>query len=99
MGLILKTTLKNIFGKPLRSLLVIFSIFVCAFSALFCFDLSSSMKNLMVGLFSEVYGDTDLTAYMSVINENRQSGNLKWFGSLHLLKSWWPILKTAAESR
>ena len=71
MGLILKTTLKNIFGKPLRSLLVIFSIFVCAFSALFCFDLSSSMKNLMVGLFSEVYGDTDLTAYMTVINEDR----------------------------
>ena len=71
MGLIIKTTLKNIFGKPLRSLLVMFSIFVCAFSALFCFDLSSSMKNLMVGLFSEVYGDTDLTAYMSVLDAER----------------------------
>ena len=71
MRLIIKTTLKNIFGKPLRSLLVIFSIFVCAFSALFCFDLSGSMKGLMVGLYSEVYGDTDLTAYMSVLNPEK----------------------------
>ena len=71
MRLIIKTTLKNIFGKPLRSLLVIFSIFVCSFSALFCFDLSGSMKNLMVGLFSEVYGDTDLTAYMSILNPEK----------------------------
>lgn len=71
MGLIIKTTLKNIFGKPLRSLLVIFSIFVCAFSALFCFDLSGSMKGLMLGLFSEVYGDTDLTAYMSILDPEK----------------------------
>lgn len=71
MGIIIKTTLKNIFGKPLRSLLVIFSIFVCAFSALFCFDLSGSMKGLMIGLFSEVYGDTDLTAYMSVLDPEK----------------------------
>ena len=29
------------------------------------------MKGLVVGLFSEIYGDTDLTAYMSVLNPEK----------------------------
>ena len=47
MRIILKTVIKNIFGKPLRSLLVIFSIFFCALSSMFCFDLAKTEKNMI----------------------------------------------------
>ena len=49
MNLILKTSLKNIFGKPLRTILVVFSIFLCSFCAMACFDFVSSAKKLMNG--------------------------------------------------
>lgn len=63
MNIILKTTLKNTFGKPLRSILVIFSIFVCAFAALFCFDLAQTEKGLVGYLFSSMSGEADIMAY------------------------------------
>lgn len=64
MNIILKTTLKNTFGKPFRSLLVIFSIFVCAFAALFCFDLAQTEKGLVGYLFSSMSGEADIMAYV-----------------------------------
>lgn len=60
MGLILKTTFKNIFGKPFRTLLVMISIFVCAFAAIFCFDLGSSMKGIIMNMYSGMLGDADI---------------------------------------
>lgn len=63
MNIILKTTLKNTFGKPLRSILVIFSIFVCAFAALFCFDLAQTEKGLVDYMFSSMSGEADIMAY------------------------------------
>ena len=63
MNIILKTTLKNTFGKPLRSILVIFSIFVCAFAALFCFDLAQTEKGLVGYMFSSMSGEADIMAY------------------------------------
>ena len=49
MNIVLKTSLKNIFGKPLRTFLVVFSIFVCSICAMLCFDLVSSMKETIGG--------------------------------------------------
>ncbi len=61
MNLLLKTTLKNTFGKPLRSILVIFSIFVCSLAALFCFDLVKMERGAIENLLSDVTGDADLS--------------------------------------
>ena len=61
MNLIVKNTFKNILGKPLRSILVLFSIFVCSIAAMFCFDLSATEKGLVQGLFRSVIGDTDIS--------------------------------------
>ena len=49
MNLILKTSLKNIFGKPFRTLLVVFSIFICSMCAMVCFEFATSLKSLVIG--------------------------------------------------
>lgn len=49
MNIILKTSLKNIFGKPVRTLLVMFSIFLCSICAMICFDFVSSAEKLLGG--------------------------------------------------
>ena len=61
MNLLIKTTLKNIFGKPLRSLMVIFSIFVCALAAMFCFDLVQTEQGILENIFTEVSGEADVS--------------------------------------
>ncbi|MCR4688850.1 MAG: FtsX-like permease family protein [Saccharofermentans sp.] len=72
MNPIVKTTLKNIFGKPFRTLLVVFSIFVCSLAAVLCFDLGSAEKKLFVDLFTKVYGSADfyVTKYNIVLPED-----------------------------
>ena len=54
MNIILKTSLKNIFGKPFRTLLVTFAIFMCSLCALLSFDLGSSLDRLFTDLFASV---------------------------------------------
>ena len=54
MNIILKTSLKNIFGKPLRTLMVVFAIFVCSVSAMLSFDMISSIKSILVNIFSGI---------------------------------------------
>ena len=49
MNIVLKTSLKNIFGKPFRTLLVVFSIFVCSLCAMLCFDFVRSIRELVGG--------------------------------------------------
>lgn len=49
MNLVLKTSLKNIFGKPLRTILVMFALFICSISAMVCFDFLGSLKDLLKG--------------------------------------------------
>ena len=49
MNLVLKTSLKNIFGKPFRTLLVLFSVFICALCAMVCLDFVASIKDLLGG--------------------------------------------------
>ena len=60
MNIVLKTTLKNIFGKPFRTFLVVFSIFVCSFVAMFCIDFGKVEKDLIRDSFSKVAGNADL---------------------------------------
>ena len=48
MNILLKNALKNIFGKPLRTILVIFSIFVCSMAAMLCFDLSGAIGEALM---------------------------------------------------
>lgn len=49
MNLVLKTALKNIFGKPFRTFLVMFALFICSLSAMVCFDFIGSIKDLLSG--------------------------------------------------
>lgn len=59
MNILIKTTIRNIFGKPFRSLLVIFSIFACSIAALFCFDLAIVDSQFMSTLLSSKNGNGD----------------------------------------
>jgi len=54
MNIILKNSLKNIFGKFGRTLLVTFSIFVCSICALLCFDLVSTIKEAITVMFGSI---------------------------------------------
>ena len=49
MNIVLKTSLKNIFGKPFRTMLVVFSIFLCSICAMVCFDFVTSAKKYIGG--------------------------------------------------
>jgi ABC-type lipoprotein release transport system permease subunit len=54
MNIVFKNSLKNIFGKPLRTLLVVFAIFVCSLCALLCFDLSESITGILTLYYGSV---------------------------------------------
>ena len=54
MNIVLKNSLKNIFCKPFRTLLVLFAIFMCSLCALLCFDLGSAIGRIITGLFASV---------------------------------------------
>ena len=47
MNIVLKNSLKNIFGKPFRTILVVFAIFTCCLCAMLCFDLGDSITNIL----------------------------------------------------
>ena len=58
MNIIVKNLLKNVFCKPFRTLLVVFSIFVCSFCAMLSFDLVTSIKDVISDLYGElIQGD------------------------------------------
>ena len=54
MNIVLKNSLKNIFCKPFRTLLVLFAIFMCSLCALLCFDLGSSLGRIITDMFASV---------------------------------------------
>ena len=54
MNIVLKNSLKNIFGKPFRTLLVVFAIFVCSLCALLCFDLSDSITKVLTSFMGSI---------------------------------------------
>ena len=58
MNIIVKNLLKNVFCKPFRTLLVVFSIFVCSFCAMLSFDLVTSIKDVIADLYGDlIQGD------------------------------------------
>lgn len=71
MNLLFKTIIKNTFGKPLRSLLVIFAIFVCSLAAMFCFDFGGAEKDLINYVYSSVIGDADIVMYGTTADIDR----------------------------
>ena len=54
MNIVLKNSLKNIFCKPFRTLLVLFAIFMCSLCALLCFDLGSAIERVITDMFASV---------------------------------------------
>ncbi|MBO4474880.1 MAG: FtsX-like permease family protein [Clostridiales bacterium] len=54
MLLILKNSFKNIFGKPLRTILIVLSIFTCSLCAYFCFDIGSTIGDLAASLLGNI---------------------------------------------
>lgn len=54
MNIVLKNSLKNIFGKPFRTLMVVFAIFVCSVCAMLCFDLVSSIEKYVTMVFGNI---------------------------------------------
>ena len=54
MNIVCKNSLKNVFGKPLRTLIVVFAIFMCSFSALAAFDLGSMIGRLLMDFYGNV---------------------------------------------
>ena len=62
MNIIFKNSLKNIFGKPFRTILVTFAIFMCCICALLCFDLGESLTRILTDFLSNV-SRADFMAY------------------------------------
>lgn len=60
MKIIFKHTLKNVFKKPLRTLLVIFCVMICSLSALLCFDMSGALKGMFRNLYGQYLGSMDV---------------------------------------
>ena len=60
MKIILKHTVKNIGKKPLRTILVVFCVMICSFSALLCFDMSGAMNGMFRNLYGQYLGSMDI---------------------------------------
>ena len=54
MNIVLKNSLKNIFCKPFRTILVVFAIFVCSLCAMLCFDLGNSLTKILTSFLGSV---------------------------------------------
>ena len=60
MNLILKHSLKNIFSKPLRLLLLVFCITFASFAALLAVDMRNNIEGLMKGYMMDMIGKMDI---------------------------------------
>ena len=61
--------LRNVIGKPLRSLIIILSLAAAAFAALYCIAGIHSAQNGLRDFYSSAFGDTDIIV-------SRQKGNV-----------------------
>ncbi|MBO4515368.1 MAG: FtsX-like permease family protein [Lachnospiraceae bacterium] len=60
MGILLKHTFRNVFSKPLRTILLVVCISFCSFSALLSLDVTGSITGIVHSLLSQVTGSSDL---------------------------------------
>lgn len=63
MGLMIKHSLKNIFLKPARLLLLVFCITFASFTALLALDMRNNIDSFMKGYMMEMLGKMDIMAY------------------------------------
>lgn len=71
MNIILKNSLRNIFGKPFRTLLIVISIFACAFCGYLCFDIGKTIEDLSMSLVTSI-----TTADLSVTSGGMDISNI-----------------------
>lgn len=60
MRIIFKHTLKNIFKKPFRMLLMVFCLFSCAFVALLSLDMSGALDSMIGGFMGSFLGKAEM---------------------------------------
>ncbi len=60
MGILLKHTFRNVFAKPLRTILLVVCISFCSFAALLSLDVTGSITGIVHSLLSQVTGSSDL---------------------------------------
>ena len=65
MGVIIKHSLKNIFSKPLRLLVLLICVIFASFTGLMAIDMSGSIDSLFRGYFMKMLGNMDVIAYNS----------------------------------
>ena len=63
MGIMFKHSLKNIFAKPFRLLLLVFCITFASFTALLAVDMRNNISSLMRGYMIDMIGQMDILAY------------------------------------
>ena len=63
MGIMIKHSLKNIFAKPFRLLLLVFCITFASFTALLAVDMRNNISSLMRGYMIDMIGQMDILAY------------------------------------
>ncbi|MBR5421190.1 MAG: ABC transporter permease [Lachnospiraceae bacterium] len=83
MGLMIKHSLKNIFSKPLRLLLLIFCILFASFTALLAVDMKNNIEGLLNGYMMDMIGKVDIIAYNTsdeVAEELDAMAELRRFG-------------------
>ena len=61
MGVIFKHTIKNMFSKPFRTLMLILCILVCSFAGMMAFDMSNSIKNIFRSAFCTMAGNANVS--------------------------------------
>ena len=60
MGVIFKHTLKNMFSKPFRTIMLVLCILICSFAAMMTFDMSNSVRNVLESAFLTMFGDSNV---------------------------------------
>ncbi len=60
MGVILKHTLKNMFSKPFRTIMLLLCILICSFAGMMTFDMSNSVRNVLESAFLSMFGDSNV---------------------------------------
>lgn len=75
MRIIIKHTIKNMISKPMRTLLLLFCIIVCSFTAMLSVDMTGTMDQIFASLFGQLMGTTDIVfssnneVYMDMFEE------------------------------
>lgn len=63
-----KLILRNVVGKPLRTIIIVLSLAVAAFAALFCISGINSVKNDLRAFFFSQFGEADLICIGTDVN-------------------------------